>query len=103
MRSRGKRKDARPRVNVEDVHRYLWTLVDDRHRVQISILTLTKVFEVHRDIISYALLAMRKTGRIKYVECRRHKAYVYEIANPNTYALTDRRAGLVRPQAPAWG
>jgi hypothetical protein len=90
-------------VNVEDVHRYLWTLVDDRHRVQITILSLTKVFEVHRDIISYALLAMRKTGRIKYVECRRHKSYVYEITNPNTYVRGDRRTHLARPDTPAWG
>ena len=102
MKTRG-RKDARPRVNVEDVHRYLWTLVDDRHRVQIMIVNLTDVFEVHRDVMSEALLAMRKTGRIKYVECRAGKKYIYEVSNPNTWILKDRRTHLLRPNQPAWG
>lgn len=103
MNPRGKRKDARPRVNVEDVHRYLWTLVDNRHRVQISNAALAEVFEVHRDIINQAMLAMRETGRIKFVACRAGKAYVYEISNPNTFTPGDPRTHLRRPLQPAWG
>jgi hypothetical protein len=90
-------------VNVEDVHRHMWSLVDDRHRVQIQIVDLVEVFEVHRDIMNEALLEMRGTGRIKFVACRAGKLYVYEVSNPNTFTPGDPRTHLARPRQPAWG
>lgn len=101
MNPRGRRKDARPRAKVEDVHRYMWSLADDRHRLQISIADLAAEFGLHRDIVNDALLAMRATGRIKFVACRAQRAYVYEITDPATYS--PRGIHLRRPKQPVWG
>lgn len=81
----------------------MWDHVDSRNRIQISIAALTEVFGVHRDTIARALLAMRKTGRIKFVACRYGKKYIYEVADPLTYQPGDHRSNLSRPKHPVWG
>jgi hypothetical protein len=90
-------------VKVEDVHRYMWSRVDGRHRVQMMRIELIDAFEVHRDVVNQVLLEMRATGRIKYVGCRVGKRYVYEITDPDTFMPGDDQTHLRRPRQPAWG
>lgn len=88
---------------IEEVHRYLWGLVDDRHRCHFTISDLAERYNVGRMVMHQAVLSMRESGRIKWVKCEFHKVYIYEIANPNTYDPARAGAHLARPTEPAWG
>lgn len=103
MRARGRRYVNRSRVNVEDVHRYMWSFVDHRFRVAIRLIDLATAFGVTKPHMHEVIQGMRASGRIKYVDCKVGKTYVYEVSNPNCYDRHNPETHLARRPSPAWG
>ena len=103
MSPRAGLRQSRFRVSVEEIHKYLWTLVDEYSRVCLPIADVAAHFGTGYATMNHTMLRMREQNRIKRVGCNARKQFIYEITNPDTYDRHLPETQVVKARRPAWG
>ena len=90
-------------INHDGLHRYLWRRTDDRNRIMFQIGEVAAKVGCCYRLINDNLLAMREQGRLRVVDCKCGKRYVYEVADPETWDPQDPETWARPRRTPVWG
>lgn len=86
-----------------DLHRHLWSQVDERGRVDLDIGTVALEYGVSYPIAHRAVKLIRSEGRIKLVAWKRDRQTVYQVADPRAYRRTKPETHAQENTTPLWG
>lgn len=93
------------RAPSDQVHRYLWNLVDDNRHYTGTVSEIAVHFGVQRDVMARTLESMGESGRIRWIKMMAGRRSMWEVSNPNTFNVYQEDVAD-RPPArrqTAWG
>lgn len=94
-------REQRP-VDIERLHRYLWSLIGPNQRLRITQVEVSSRLQIDNSLVSVAMKKMEREGRLRRVG-RAQRTLIYQVANPTTWQADDPETHAQARQVIQWG